>query len=142
MKGYREYKNEQVTKEVLDSIQINDLVKVNNWKRPYKVKEVSDNYFVMSQNMFGKEYYSVCEKKRWEGTVRNAMRGGMFHIGTDHWVFGSPININFEDASFDNYEYADAYVKTFELEKSDINHSELSVRTSIPIYEIYIKRGR
>lgn len=135
--NYEHYIGENITKELLDSIKLGDLIKINDWKKPYKVKGVIDNYFVMSQKMFGKTYYSVCEKKRWNGTIYNNWRGGMFHCGADYWSFGVPIE-EFE-YDFDDYNMTIKYLKTFEeTDKSKIR-SELT-RRSIPIRELFIKR--
>ena len=63
-KQYEHYMGEQVTKKLLDSIKFGDLVKVNDWKKPLRVKGVTNNYFAMTINQFGKTVYSICEKKR------------------------------------------------------------------------------
>lgn len=52
----------EVTREILNTIKVGDLVRVNNWDKPMQVKAVSENYFVMTQNMSGDTYYSVCSK--------------------------------------------------------------------------------
>lgn len=119
-----------ITKEILDTIKVGDLIKINNWKKPMRVKGVSENYVVMTQKNFGKTWYSVLEKKHWQGIRRNEMRGGYFHCGTDHWIFGLPgIDYDFEDV-----EQINKYLKSFEEGKS-----ELSVRTLIPILKLQIK---
>ena len=41
----------EVTREILNTIKAGDLVRVNNWDKPMQVKAVSENYFVMTQNM-------------------------------------------------------------------------------------------
>ena len=121
-----------ITKEILDSVQVGDLVKINDWKMPYRVKGVSENYFVMTRKQFGDNWYSVCEKKPWEGLRYNAMIGGMFHIGTDNLVFGMPDG----DYSFNDAAKTKDYLQSFEN-----GESELSMRTSVPITRIAIKRG-
>lgn len=126
-----EYKTyDEITKELLDGIVVGDLVKVNDWKKPLRVKAVSENYFVMATKAFGKTIYSVCEKKRWDGIMYSAMRGGMFHVGRDSWIFGW-----LGGYDFDNPKTANKYLQSFERGKS-----ELSPRSAIPIYEIHIKR--
>lgn len=127
----------KVTKEILDDIKVGDLVKVNNWMRPLKVRAVSENYFVMAAKYFGKWNYSVCEKKPWDGFRRNAMVGGMFHVGTDGWLFGSPVFP--EGYDFDNAELSQKYIDTFELPEHNRDHAFISVRRAVPIHKISIK---
>ena len=38
-----------VTREILDTIKVGDLIRVNDWKKPMRVKAVSENYFVMTK---------------------------------------------------------------------------------------------
>lgn len=128
MKEYKHFQN--VTKEILDSVKVGNFIKINSWKRPMKVVGVSDNYFVMIQKVCGKICYSVCEKKPWGGIRYNAMRGGMFHCGTDNMVFGL---IDF-DYKFDKREEIKRYLNAFESKEI-----ELSQRNAVPIFELYIK---
>ena len=124
-----------VTREDLDTIKVGDLVKVNDWKRPMRVKAVSENYFVMTQKQFGNTYYSVCSKLPWKGLRYNAMRGGMFHCGPDAWVFGSPVSFDYDDLyEFENDEANQAYLKDFED-----GESRISERRGIAIYDLYVK---
>lgn len=122
---------DEITKELLDQIEVGDLVKVNDWKKPLRVKAVSENYFVMATKAFGETIYAVCEKKPWGGIRYNAMRGGMFHVGTDSWIFGWT-----EGYDFDNPEIADRYLQSFEE-----GESEISPRNAVPIFTIQIKKG-
>lgn len=132
-KQYIHYDN--VTREVLDTVKVGDLIKVNNWKKPMRVKAVSDNYFVMTQNLFGDTYYSVCSKLPWEGTRHNSMIGGMFHCSTDDWVFGCPLTIDYPDLyKFENVETNQKYLQQFEDGKC-----KLSERRGIAIYDLYVK---
>ncbi len=62
--------------------------------------------------------------------VTNAMRGGMFHCGTDNMVFGYG---NF-DYKFDNEDQIKGYLQAFED-----GEVELSCRTSVPIYDLFVK---
>lgn len=130
---YIHYSN--VTRKDLDTIKVGDLVKVNDWTRPMRVKAVSDNYFVMTQKQFGKTYYSVCSKLSWDGARYNAMRGGMFHCGPDSWIFGSPVSIDYENVyQFENEEANKAYLKEFED-----GEAWISERGGIAIYDLYVK---
>lgn len=130
-KEYIKYEN--VTKEILDTIQIGNLVRINNWKKPMRVVGVSENYFVMIKNMFGQIYYSVCSKKPWGTSDRmrhNAMRGGMYHCSRDNMLFG----YGTFDYKFDNVEAINEYLDGFE--KGEV---ELSERAGVPIYTLYVK---
>ena len=134
----KEYEiHSEITKEVLDSVQVGDLVKCNDWKAPYRVKGVSENYFVMVRKQFGQNWYSICEKKPWPGIKRNAMTGGMFHIGTDNWVFGYP------DFTYENggYAFEDPDATKKYLQDLETGETEISQRTGCPITFIAIKRG-
>jgi hypothetical protein len=134
-KNYEHYDN--VTREILDTIKVGDFIRVNNWKKPMRVKAVSDNYFVMTQNLFGDIYYSVCSKLPWDGVIHNSMRGGMFHCSTDSWLFGSVLSIDYPDLyKFENEEANQKYLQQFED-----GESELSERRGIAIYDLYIKRA-
>ena len=127
----------EVTREILDTIKVGDLIKVNDWKKPMRVKAVSDNYFVMIEKMFGKTYYSVCSKLPWNGIRHNAMCGGMFHCGPDDWIFGSPVSADYEHLyKFENEEANQAYLKEFE---DGISH--ISERRGIAIYDLYVKHS-
>ena len=139
---YEKFTN--ITKELLDSVCVGDLIRINDWKKPLRVKGVSKDYFVMATKQFGKCVYSVCEKKPWKGTRHNSMVGGMFHVGTDGWVFGSPIWLDFnEDGKydFDNPEATKAYLDSFELPEGEEEHSFISPRRAVPIETLYIKKA-
>lgn len=146
MSKKREYKiHENITKELLDTIKVGDLIKVNDWKKPLRVKGVSKDYFVMATNQFGKCVYSVCEKKPWGGIRYNSMVGGKYHVGTDNWIFGAPVWLNFGDGyggyDFENAEATAAYLATFELPVGETGRSCLSERSGMPIDVIHIKRS-
>lgn len=128
MKYYEAYTGEDVTREVLDSIKVGDLVIINDWKRPLRVRGVSENYFVMARPAFGETIYSVCEKKPWGGKIRNAMRGGMYHVGTDN-------------GNAESHEFADPDVVRRYLDGFECGSTELSCRTSVPILAISIKKA-
>lgn len=128
VKGYTAYT--EVTKEILDTIKIGDLIKVNNWKKPMKIKGVSENYAIMIENRFGTIYYSVIEKKPRTTGQHNAMLQGYFHCGKDDWIFGdSEFGYKFDDA-----EAVACYLNNFEIEEA-----HLSERNAIPILELHVK---
>ena len=131
--GYTHYNN--VTREILDTIKVGDLIKVNDWDTPMEVKSVSENYFVMTEDKDNGKYYSVCSKLPWDGIRYNSMVGGMFHCGTDNWVFGSSLQSEYENVYyFENEECNKKYLEEFEQ-----GECELSFRTSIAIYDLYVK---
>lgn len=127
----------EINKELLDSIKPGDLVKVNKWRKPLRVRAVSANYFVMAQPLPKGYDYSVCEKTQRKAGRHNRMTPGMFHCSTDHWLFGWsgwpgwPAGYNFEDT-----DTTMAYLESFE-----IRDSQLSERNGIPINEIHICRA-
>ena len=121
----------EITKELLDSVQVGDLIKCNDWTTPLRVKGVSENYFVMARKMFGGTNYSICEKKPWDGTQYNAFRCGMFHIGTDNSIFGWSGGYDFDDEA-NVKEYLEA------LESGDI---ELSLRSGCSLESVAIKKA-
>ena len=128
MKGYTIY--ETITKELLDTIRVGDLIITNYTKVPLRVYGVSPNYFVMARRAFGQWLYSVCEKKPWGGICYNSMRGGMFHIGTDNYVFGNP-----EGYDFTNPTMVKNYLDSFEN-----GEIKLSMRCSVPLARMAVKR--
>ena len=131
MNTYKHYTD--ITKPLLDEIKVGDLIRVNDQKKPMRVNSVSENYFVMTQNNFGEIYYSVVEKKPWTegGISRNKMAGGMFHCGTDNVIGGCATMPHYFENESIAYEY---------LERFECGYFELSVRTSIPIHHLYVKR--
>lgn len=132
-KAYTTFETEQIDKEVLDLIQVNDLIKINNWRRPMRVRGVSENYAVMTCNIMGKLYYSVISKKPFEGTQYNNLRQGLYYCGPDHWLFGY---VDF-DYKFNDINKIEKYLDSFES-----GESEISQRShTISIYTLSIKRG-
>ncbi len=126
-----------VTREILDTVCVGGLIKINEWKVPMRVKAVSENYFVMTRKQFGYTVYSVCSKLSWDGIRYNQMRGGMFHCSTDNWAFGSPLTADYEHLyDFGDDDANDAYLQSFES-----GETELSERRGVPIYELYIKKA-
>lgn len=119
----------EITKDILNTIKVGDLIKINEWKKPMRVVGVSDNYFCMIMKVAGKVCYSVCEKKAWQGIKYNAMIGGMFHCSTDNMVFGYDISYK-----FDNDNEIKRYLQAFEDGKIG-----LSYRNAVPIFKLYIK---
>lgn len=130
MKDYIIY--ETITKELLDTIRVGDLIITNDSKAPLRVYGVSPNYFVMARRAFGQWLYSVCEKKKpWSGIRYNSMRGGMFHIGTDNYVFGNP----------EGYDFTNPTVVKNYLDGFENGEIELSMRRSVPLARMAVKRS-
>lgn len=132
-KTYIHYHNP--TREVFDTIKVGDLVKVNAWTKPMRVKAVSENYFVMTMRQFKNTYYSVCSKLPWHGVRHNEMTGGMFHCGPDDLIFGSPLCISYENV----YEFTDDEVSRQYLQAFEDEEAHISERKGVPIYDLYIK---
>lgn len=128
---YKLYEKSEITKEILDQIQVGDLVKINDWGKPLRVKGVSDNYFVMTQNIFGRHLYSVFSKIPFKGFQCNEKYRGDYFCGPDSWLFG---DIDF-DYKFNNQESIQKYLNKFETGESGI-----SMRNSVAVYSIQIKK--
>lgn len=128
---YKLYEKSEITKEILDQIQVGDLVKINDWGKPLRVKGVSENYFVMAQNIFGRHLYSVFSKIPFKGLCYNGITKGNYFCCSDSWVFG---DIDF-DYKFDNQESIQKYLNKFET-----GEAEISMRNSVVVYSIQIKK--
>lgn len=131
---YKLYKKSEITKEILDQIQIGDLVKINDWGNPLRVKGVSENYFVMAQDLHDIEKpleYSVFSKIPFKGLSSNGKTEGDYFCGPDFWLFG---DIDF-DYKFNNQESIQKYLNKFET-----GEAEISMRNSVVVYSIQIKK--
>ena len=82
MKSYLYY--EEVTKDILDSIEVGNFVKCNGWRKPMMVVAVSKNYFIMIARHFKTFTYSICEKLPSKFT-HNMYDEGCFRIGPDNY---------------------------------------------------------
>lgn len=131
---YKRYSKSQITKEILDQIQIGNLIKINNWKQPLRVKGISENYFVMAQDLHDIEKpleYSIFSKIPFKGLSWNGKVDGDYFCGPDFWLFGD-IDFNYK---FDNSESIQKYLNKFET-----GESEISMRNSVVVYSIQIKK--
>jgi hypothetical protein len=91
---------------------------------------ISENYFVMTRNHFGQLWYSVCEKKPWDGIRYNHMVGGMFHCCRDNMIFGW---MGF-DYKFDDQDQINKYLQAFETRDRAVckgNNSHSKARSQI-----------
>lgn len=132
--AYKYYSKSQITKEILDQIQIGDLIKINDWDQPLRVKGISENYFVMAQDLHDIEKpleYSVFSKIPFKGLSWNGIVERDYFCGPDFWIFG---DIDF-DYKFDNLESIKKYLNKFET-----GESEISLRNSVAVYSIQIKK--
>lgn len=118
-----------VTKELLNSVEVGNLVKCNDWKKPMKVIGVSDNYFMMIRKTPKGIVYSICEKKRCNHT-RNDYTKGCFRIGTDNIIGG----IDFY-GDWANKDDINQYLNR--LENGEI---ELSARTTVNLSRLKIEK--
>ena len=61
---YKKYSGNKITKEILDSIQIGDMVKYNDFKLEFKVIVVSEDFFIAEAYDYklGMMLYSIYEK--------------------------------------------------------------------------------
>ena len=133
---YNRYSKSQITKEILDQIQIGDFIKVNSWKQPLRVKGISENYFVMAQDLHDIEKpleYSVFSKIPFKGLSLNGKIEGDYFCGPDFWLFGD-IDFNYK---FDNPESIQKYLNKFET-----GEAEISMRNSVAVYSIQIKKEK
>lgn len=132
-KEYTTFQKEQINKEILNYIQINDLIKINDWNKPMRVKGVSKNYVVMTCNNFGELYYSVISKIPFDGIRYNNLTQGDYYCGPDYWLFG--------ETDFD-YKFNDPLAIKKYLETFENGHSQISLKShTIPINILSIKRG-
>lgn len=130
MKGYTYY--DDVKREHLDSVEVGDLIVINDWKRGMRVKAVSEHYILIHTKCFDDHLYSVISKAEWDGNLYNSLRGGMFYAGPDNLVFGYMSGYDFDDK-----ERANKYLKEFEEGKL-----EISLRRGVAIQKIGIKKGK
>ena len=112
-------------KAILDTIKVGDLILCNEWKKPLRVQIVSENFFIMTQNLFGQCCYSIFDKRP-SNFSRNSIREKFPTIGMDNYIFGK----------FDYFKPEDLKAAIKELESGEM---ELSVRRSCALINIAIK---
>lgn len=131
---YLIYEDNNITKEVLDIIKVNDFVKINTWKRPMKVIAVSENFIIMWRKHFKTFGYSILEKFK-RGYSHNLVYGDEncgfsfndFVCGPDNYY-----------CKFDYSNKQDCEKALTELENGDL---EVSTRHGWGVYYIEIKQG-
>lgn len=127
---------EQPTEELLDSVKPGDLIWVNSWHKPFQVKCVSPNYFVMTGSDDGEHMYSIVSKKPFSEESRNGVSAGDFYCGPDSWIFGSALTSKYKDLySFINNSANRKYMKSLE----DCE-TQISMRRMAKINQIRILR--
>lgn len=127
---------EQPTKELLDSVKPGDLIWINSWHKPFQVKCVSPNYFVMTGSDDGEHMYSIVSKKPFSGGSLNGVSTGDFYCGPDFWIFGSTLTSKHKDLYlFTNNSANRKYMKSLE----DCE-TQISMRRMAKINQIRILR--
>lgn len=134
MKQYETYEKQNITKELLNSFKVGDLVKVNTWRKPMRIVATSENFFIMICRHFDTYMYSICEKNK-RGHSYNLLykpnRGyseDEFVCGKDNYVFGK--------FDYDNEEDCKEALK--ELESGEM---EVSTRSGLGISLLRVKRA-
>ena len=119
-----------VTKEDLDKIKIGDYVKINNWSRGMKVRQVSDNYILCASRSFDGQFrYAVISKTPIEFT-KNDITEKHYYYGKDNTISdGYHIFYNFDD---DNI--CREYIRKFDAGELKISH-----KVREPIYRLSLK---
>lgn len=85
MNKYEIYGINQITKKLLDEIQVGDLVKINSWGSPMRVLAVSDTHAIMVRRHPKYEFsYSILEKVP-ASYSRNNWYEGQFRCGPDNY---------------------------------------------------------
>ena len=118
-KEYEIYPKTELTKEILDTIKVGDRIKVNSWKRPFTVRAVSENYFIMTVPFFDSYRYSICEKNKRGGRYNVCYRPECGYY-EDEFVCGP-------DDHFCLHDYEDP--KECEIALKELEAGELEVST-------------
>ena len=132
-KRYEVYEKPNITQEVINSIQIGDLIKVNDWGRPMRVRAVGNTHFIMTTSFFGKPYYSICEKFI-RGGQHNTVYRPKCGYYNDEFVCGPSNQI------FSSYEYSNEEDINLALKALENEEMEVSTRYGLGIHKLQIKR--
>lgn len=73
-------------KDILDTIQVGDLVKCNEWKNALRVIAVGPKFFIMKRNAFNTYIYSICHKED-SDCGWTFIEPGYPYIGPDDRIF-------------------------------------------------------
>ena len=131
-KEYEIYPKTELTKEILDTIKVGDRIKVNSWKRPFTVRAVSKNYFIMIVPFFDSYRYSICEKNKRGGRYNVCYRPECGYY-EDEFVCGP-------DDHFCLHDYQDPKECEIALKELETGELEVSTRHGLGIWQIAIKR--
>lgn len=130
---FAEYHNDEITKDVIDSLGVGDIFKINCWDIEMTVKGISANYIIASNG----ERYTIISKTK--GTAKMNYNGrdysNKYYCAADDWIFGHPDKIDYPDIYiFNTKESVDVYLNS--LEKGE---TRMSVRNREPINILYVK---
>lgn len=131
-KEYEIYPKTELTKEILDTIKVGDRIKVNSWKRPFTVRAVSENYFIMTVPFFDSYRYSICEKNKRGGRYNVCYRPECGYY-EDEFVCGP-------DDHYCLHDYEDPKECEIALKELEAGELEVSTRHGLGIWQIAIKR--
>lgn len=128
------YKNEELTKEILDSIKVGD--RISQTTKYMKVVGVSENYIFAIQNLFGEAYYSIFDKHP-SGFSYNMIyyphcrERGKYYCGTMGLIGGG---------TYEDYNTPEGVEENLRvLESGEV---EMSVRRCYTYNELTIARGK
>lgn len=96
---YEIYDKKDITRKLLKTIKKDDYIKVNTWKRPFKVVAVSKNFFIMTKPFFNSYQYSICEKTK-RGYAHNMCYRPKNGFDADEFICGP-------DNYWCKYDYTD-----------------------------------
>lgn len=129
----------EISTELLDSLKVGDMVKFDSEKTSYKIKGVSKNYIVMTQNLFGKIYYCIVPKKpmKYGHNVCYlpdcGFHNGSFVHAPDAWIFGC-------DIDDDNlYEFNNENSTNLYLQQLEDEETQISIRRAKEFNSISVK---
>lgn len=127
---------QQPTSELLDSVKPGDLVWINDWYNPFRVKCVSSNYFVMIGFDDGEQMYSICSKKPFPGECHNGVCLGDFYCGPDFWTFGSALAGKYKNL----YSFTNKTANRKYMESLESGETQILMRRMAKINQIRILR--
>ena len=134
MSKYEIYEKENITKELLNTIKAGDFIKINTWKKPFKVIEVSENFFVMCKPHFDTFMYSICEKNK-RGYAHNMDYRPDCGFDSDEFVCGP-------DDAYTAYDYHNSEECKQALQDLESGELEVSTRHGWGIWHLEIKRAK
>ena len=128
------YKNEELTKEILDSIKVGD--RISQETKYMKVVGVSENFIFATQNLFGEVYYAVFDKNPSEGS-HNAVWYPNCRIKGKYYC--APMGL-IGGESYEEYDTPEGVQKN--LEALESGKVETSWRRAYTYYELTIARKK